>query len=70
VDHVLQRGNATAQTGIKLWPQQRRWLTAIWMADGPAADSANNVYLVTANGVFDTLDAGSFPTWATWATRS
>jgi outer membrane protein assembly factor BamB len=36
---------------------------AIWMAGGgPAADSAGNVYLLTANGVFDTtLDANGFP---------
>jgi PQQ-like domain len=36
---------------------------AIWMAGGgPAADAAGSVYLLTANGVFDTtLDAGGFP---------
>ncbi|MDE2138720.1 MAG: PQQ-like beta-propeller repeat protein, partial [Gammaproteobacteria bacterium] len=36
---------------------------AIWMAGGgPAADSSGNVYLLTANGVFDTtLDANGFP---------
>src|SRR5262249_57344964 len=36
---------------------------SIWMAGGgPAADSAGNVYVLTANGVFDTmLDAGGFP---------
>jgi hypothetical protein len=36
---------------------------AIWMAGGgPAADSAGNVYVLTANGVFDTsLDANGFP---------
>jgi PQQ-like domain len=36
---------------------------AIWMAgDGPAADAAGNVYLLTANGAFETtLDANGFP---------
>jgi len=36
---------------------------AIWMAGGgPAADSAGNVYLLTANGGFETtLDANGFP---------
>jgi hypothetical protein len=36
---------------------------AIWMAgDGPGADSAGNVYLLSANGRFETtLDANGFP---------
>lgn len=36
---------------------------AIWMSGGgPAADAAGNVYLLTANGPFEsTLDAGGFP---------
>jgi hypothetical protein len=36
---------------------------AIWMAGGgPAADSAGNIYLLTANGAFETtLDAQGFP---------
>ena len=35
---------------------------AIWMAGGgPAADSAGNVYLLTANGAFETSLSGGFP---------
>jgi hypothetical protein len=36
---------------------------SIWMAGGgPAADSAGNIYLLTANGAFDTtLDVNGFP---------
>jgi hypothetical protein len=36
---------------------------AIWMSGGgPAADSAGNIYLLSANGAFETtLDAGGFP---------
>jgi hypothetical protein len=36
---------------------------SIWMSGGgPAADGAGNVYLITANGAFDTtLDANGFP---------
>ena len=36
---------------------------AIWMSGGgPAADAAGNLYLLTANGAFDTqFDAGGFP---------
>jgi hypothetical protein len=36
---------------------------SVWMSGGgPAADAAGNVYLITANGAFDTtLDANGFP---------
>jgi len=35
---------------------------AIWMGGGgPAADSAGNIYLLTANGAFETPDASGFP---------
>lgn len=36
---------------------------AIWMSgDGPAADSSGNIYLLSANGAFETsLDANGFP---------
>jgi len=58
--------NATtlAQTAVlNVAPNSAGGGPAIWMAGGgPAADSAGNVYLLTANGVFDTtLDASGFP---------
>jgi outer membrane protein assembly factor BamB len=39
---------------------------AIWMSgDGPAADASGNVYLLTANGAFETtLDSNGFPVGA------
>ena len=53
-----------AQTAVlNIAPNSAGGGPAIWMAGGgPAADSAGNVYLLTANGVFDTtLDANGFP---------
>ncbi len=37
---------------------------SIWMSGGgPAADAAGNVYVLTANGKFDALNPGGFPTY-------
>ncbi len=36
------------------------WGSSLWMGGvGPAADSANNIYLVTANGTYDVYTGGS-----------
>lgn len=53
-----------AQTAVlNVAPNSAGGGPSIWMAGGaPAADSAGNIYLLTANGVFDTtLNAGGFP---------
>jgi len=53
-----------AQTAVlNVAPNSAGGGPAIWMAGGgPAADSSGNVYLLTANGVFDTtLDGNGFP---------
>src|SRR4029077_11577472 len=43
----------------------------IWRAGGvPPADAAGNVYLLTANGAFETsLDTGGFPSGADYGNR-
>jgi len=53
-----------ARTGVlNVAPNSGGVGPAIWMSGGgPAADSAGNVYLLTANGAFETaLDANGFP---------
>jgi PQQ-like domain len=61
---IAYNSSTLAQTGVlNLAANSAGGGPAIWMAGGgPAADSAGNVYLLTANGVFDTtLDANGFP---------
>jgi hypothetical protein len=52
-----------ARTGVLNLAPNSNSGPAIWMSGGgPAADAAGNVYLLTANGVFETtLDANGFP---------
>ena len=52
-----------AQTSVLNVGQNSNTGPSIWMAGGgPAADAAGNVYLLTANGAFETtLDAQGFP---------
>jgi hypothetical protein len=52
-----------AQSGVLNVAQNSNAGPAIWMAGGgPAADASGNVYLLTANGAFETtLDAQGFP---------
>jgi outer membrane protein assembly factor BamB len=55
---------ALAQTQVfNAAPNSGGFGPAIWMAGGgPAADSAGNIYLLTANGAFETtLDSNGFP---------
>jgi hypothetical protein len=53
-----------ARTGVlNIAPNSGGLGPAIWMAgDGPGADASGNIYLLAANGVFETtLDANGFP---------
>lgn len=56
-------GTLTQTAVLNVAPNSAGGGPAIWMAGGgPAADSSGNVYLLTANGVFDTsLDGNGFP---------
>jgi outer membrane protein assembly factor BamB len=56
--------NTLARTSVlNVAPNSHETGPAIWMAgSGPAADAAGNVYLLTANGAFETtLDQNGFP---------
>jgi hypothetical protein len=61
---IAYNASTLAQTAVlNVAPNRAGGGPAIWMAGGgPAADSSGNVYLLTANGVFDTtLDGNGFP---------
>lgn len=60
---IAYNENSLAQSGVLDVAAASDAGPSIWMAgQGPAADPAGNVYLLTANGLFDTtLDAGGFP---------
>ena len=61
---IAYNSGTLAQTGVlNVAANSAGGGPSIWMAGGgPAADSAGNVYVLTANGVFDTtLDANGFP---------
>ena len=53
----------TQNAVLNVGPNSNGLGPAIWMSgSGPAADSSGNVYLLTANGVFDSsLDSSGFP---------
>jgi hypothetical protein len=61
---IAYNASTLAQTAVlNVAPNSAGGGPAIWMAGGgPAADSSGNIYLLTANGVFDTtLDGNGFP---------
>lgn len=61
---IAYNSSTLAQTAVlNVAPNSVGGGPAIWMAGGgPAADSSGNIYVLTANGAFDTtLDANGFP---------
>lgn len=61
---IAYNSSTLAQTGVlNVAANSAGGGPAIWMAGGgPAADAAGDIYVLTANGVFDTtLDANGFP---------
>jgi len=61
---IAYNSSTLAQTGVlNVAANSAGGGPSIWMAGGgPAADAAGNIYVLTANGVFDTtLDANGFP---------
>jgi putative pyrroloquinoline-quinone binding quinoprotein len=61
---IAYNSRTLAQTGVlNVAANSAGGGPSIWMAGGgPAADAAGNIYVLTANGVFDTqLDANGFP---------
>ena len=61
---IAYNSSTLAQTAVlNVAPNSAGGGPSIWMAGGgPAADSSGNIYVLTANGVFDTtLDANGFP---------
>jgi len=60
---VMSYAENLSQTGVLNVAQNSARGPSIWMAGGgPAADASGNVYLLTANGAFETtLDAQGFP---------
>jgi hypothetical protein len=61
---IAYSGSTLARTAVlNVGPNSGGTGPAIWMSGGgPAADAAGNIYLLTANGAFETaLDANGFP---------
>ena len=61
---IAYSGSTLSRTAVlNVAPNSGGGGPAIWMSGGgPAADSAGNIYLLTANGAFETaLDANGFP---------